>query len=87
MFGKAVDKHNTLMSLGMQNQGCDRHLFGLLTLAREDPNLGSLPKIFSDPSFVKRYVRCIDFYSLSINISVKLYSVKTMLLEHNIIIF
>lgn len=85
MFGKAVDKHNTLMSLGMQNQGCDRHLFGLLTLAREDPSLGSLPKIFSDPSFAKRYVRCIDF--LAINISVKLYSVKTMLVEHNIIIF
>ena len=85
MFGKAVDKHNTLMSLGMQNQGCDRHLFGLLTLAREDPNLGSLPKIFSDPSFAKRYVMCIDF--LAINISVNLYSVKTMLVEHNIIIF
>ena len=54
MFETAIEKHNRLMMLGMQNEGCDRHLFGLLTVAREDPEFKILPQIFTEPSFTKR---------------------------------
>ena len=56
MFEKAVNKHNSLMKLGMENAGCDRHLFGLNILAQEDPTFHTLPSIFTDPSFAKRLV-------------------------------
>ena len=56
MFETAVEKHNGLMKLGMQNEGCDRHLFGLLTVAQEDIEFKKLPEIFTDPSFTKRLV-------------------------------
>lgn len=56
MFVAAVNKHNSLMKLGMENAGCDRHLFGLSILAQEDPDFKSLPEIFTDPSFNKRYL-------------------------------
>ena len=35
-------------------KGWDRHLFGLLTVAREDPEFKILPQIFTEPSFTKR---------------------------------
>ena len=56
MFETAVGKHNSLMKLGMENAGCDRHLFGLFILAKEDPEFKTLPNIFTDPSFKKRFV-------------------------------
>ena len=55
MFEAAVGKHNSLMKLGMENAGCDRHLFGLSILAQEDPEFKTLPNIFTDPSFKKRF--------------------------------
>ena len=57
MFQKAVDKHNFLMKKGMENAGCDRHLFGLLVEAKGDPKFETLPEIFTDPAFAKRFVK------------------------------
>ena len=54
MFHDAIDKHNLLMKKGMENAGCDRHLFGLLAEARENNEFKKLPEIFSDASFAKR---------------------------------
>ena len=56
MFQKAVDKHNFLMKKGMENAGCDRHLFGLLVEAKEDSKFEKLPEIFTDAAFSKRFV-------------------------------
>ena len=56
LFRAAIDKHNELMGLGMMNAGCDRHLFGLLMVAREVLKLEKLPEIFTDPAFSKRSV-------------------------------
>ena len=54
MFHEAIDKHNLLMKKGMENAGCDRHLFGLLAEARENKEFKKLPEIFTDASFAKR---------------------------------
>ena len=54
MFKAAIDKHNELMRLGMQNAGCDRHLFGLMIAAQEVLKLEKLPAIFMDPAFANR---------------------------------
>ena len=56
MFQKAVDKHNLLMKKGMQNAGCDRHLFGLYVEAKEDEKFNAFPEIFTDSAFTKRFV-------------------------------
>ena len=56
MFQKAVDRHNLLMKKGMENAGCDRHLFGLNVEAMEDAKFNSLPEIFTDSAFTKRLV-------------------------------
>ena len=57
MFQKAVDKHNLLMKKGMENAGCDRHLFGLYVEAKENPEFKTLPEIFTDSAFTKRFVK------------------------------
>ncbi|XP_060551332.1 peroxisomal carnitine O-octanoyltransferase-like isoform X2 [Ruditapes philippinarum] len=51
LYRQAADKHNKLMAEATENQGCDRHLFGLQILAVE----GGLPmpQIFTDPAYTK----------------------------------
>lgn len=51
LFKIAVNKHNNLMEEATNLQGCDRHLYGLAMLAREEGR--PLPQIYMDPSFVK----------------------------------
>lgn len=46
---KAIDTHNSLMTESKNGQGCDRHLFGLMSIA-EEHNL-PIPKLFSDNSY------------------------------------
>lgn len=52
----AVTTHMILGSQAMEGQGCDRHLLGLYAISREGGY--DLPEIFTDPSFVKRFVAC-----------------------------
>ncbi|CAM1305565.1 CROT (predicted) [Pycnogonum litorale] len=51
LMKKAYEKHNQLMSDGMKGGGCDRHLFGLMHVAREEGL--PTPEIFTDPSWTK----------------------------------
>ena len=52
-MSKAVNKNVELMESCTNAEGCDRHLLGLKCAAQEQ-NI-PLPKIFTDPSWKKRY--------------------------------
>ena len=45
----AINTHNRLMNEARQGRGCDRHLFGLASIAQE--NGLAMPELFSDPAF------------------------------------
>ena len=47
------------MKEARENSGCDRHLFGLYCIAKE--NHIPLPELFTDPSYVKRYEFWISY--------------------------
>ncbi|KAL4222593.1 hypothetical protein ACF0H5_018634 [Mactra antiquata] len=51
LYKKAAAKHNKLMAEATENQGCDRHLFGLQILALESGL--PMPQIYTDPSYTK----------------------------------
>ena len=46
---KAISTHNRLMNEACQGHGCDRHLFGLSTLAEEYGF--SIPELFKEPAY------------------------------------
>ena len=46
---KAIQTHNRLMNEARQGRGCDRHLFGLASMAQEDGR--AMPDLFKDPAF------------------------------------
>ncbi|KAG8266558.1 hypothetical protein J6590_069531 [Homalodisca vitripennis] len=48
---RAIDKHNELMAKARNNEGCDRHLFGLYCIAVEN-NL-PVPQLYLDPLYKK----------------------------------
>ncbi len=48
----AAKRHQELMSEASENQGCDRHLFGLSMIAYET---GIPFELTNDPSWIKRY--------------------------------
>ena len=50
----AISTHDQLMLEAKNGYGCDRHLFGLMTIALE--NGLALPELFYDNSFTKRIV-------------------------------
>lgn len=51
LFRQACEKHDRLMNEARDNEGCDRHLLGLMLIAGE---LGlEMPKIFTDPAWKK----------------------------------
>ncbi|XP_046688061.1 peroxisomal carnitine O-octanoyltransferase-like, partial [Homalodisca vitripennis] len=49
---RAIDKHNELMAKARNNEGCDRHLFGLYCIAVEN-NL-PVPQLYLDPLYKKK---------------------------------
>ena len=51
---EAIQTHLSLMSECTKNEGIDRHMFGLYCIAME--NGIELPEIFTDPSYIKRFV-------------------------------
>jgi len=51
LFKIAMDKHDALMAEAVDNQGCDRHLFGLQIIAMEQGL--PLPELYSDPAYTK----------------------------------
>nr|KAG5698769.1 hypothetical protein BaRGS_032188 [Batillaria attramentaria] len=51
LFKTAVDKHNKLMEEATNLQGCDRHLYGMAMLARDEGR--PFPELYLDPAFVK----------------------------------
>ncbi|PVD30992.1 hypothetical protein C0Q70_10268 [Pomacea canaliculata] len=52
LFKSAVVKHNQLMQEATALEGCDRHLYGLAMIAREEGL--ETPQIFVDPAFSRR---------------------------------
>ncbi|KAG1714794.1 Peroxisomal carnitine O-octanoyltransferase [Nymphon striatum] len=51
LLKKAYEKHNQLMADGMKGEGCDRHLFGLYQVAKEEGL--EIPEIYKDPAWQK----------------------------------
>ena len=52
LLKRACEKHDALMNEARNNAGCDRHLLGLMLVARE---LGiDTPEIYTDPAWKKR---------------------------------
>ncbi|CAF0706682.1 unnamed protein product [Brachionus calyciflorus] len=51
LFKKACEKHDTLMNEARDNQGCDRHLLGLMLISKELKL--ELPEIYTDPAWKK----------------------------------
>ncbi|KAK7110671.1 hypothetical protein V1264_014507 [Littorina saxatilis] len=51
LFQAAVDKHNAWMEDASNLKGCDRHLFGLAMVAREEGR--PLPQLYQHPAFFK----------------------------------
>lgn len=51
LFRLAVDKHNKLMEEATNLKGCDRHLYGMAMLARDEGR--PVPELYFDPSFVR----------------------------------
>ncbi|XP_068091611.1 peroxisomal carnitine O-octanoyltransferase [Hyperolius riggenbachi] len=51
LMHSAFEKHNKLMKECQQGKGFDRHLLGLLLIAKEDGL--AVPELFTDPAFTK----------------------------------
>lgn len=51
LYLRAADKHNRLMEEAKIMQGCDRHLFGMMLIAREEGL--PTPQLYEDDSFKK----------------------------------
>jgi hypothetical protein len=52
LFLIAANRHLEIMSEALENQGCDRHLFGLSMIAYQT---GKPFELTDDPSWIKRY--------------------------------
>jgi hypothetical protein len=52
LFHIAANRHQELMMEASENQGCDRHLFGLSMIAYQT---GKSFELTNDPSWIKRY--------------------------------
>jgi len=52
LFLIAANRHQELMTEASENQGCDRHLFGLSMIAYQT---GKLFELTNDSSWIKRY--------------------------------
>lgn len=51
LLNEAISKHMKLMDEAKNNQGCDRHLFGLYCIAMEEGI--PIPELYSDPLYFK----------------------------------
>jgi len=51
LYMRAMDRHNKLMAEAQNNEGCDRHLFGLQILAIESGI--PMPQLYTDPTYTK----------------------------------
>ncbi len=52
LFSIAANRHLEIMHEASENQGCDRHLFGLSMIAYQT---GKPFELTDDPSWIKRY--------------------------------
>ena len=54
LLNEAISKHVKLMAEAKNNQGCDRHFFGMYCIAMEE----GIPvhELYSDHLYSKRYV-------------------------------
>ncbi|XP_052246538.1 peroxisomal carnitine O-octanoyltransferase-like isoform X2 [Dreissena polymorpha] len=51
LYRQAAARHNQLMAEATENQGCDRHMFGMQILAMEQGL--PMPLVYTDPSYTK----------------------------------